>query len=439
MRLAGYCRVSTQEQSQEGYSLQAQQSAIRAYAAAEGCEVARFYIDAGVSAFSDDIAHRPAFNALMADIATGLFDRLAITQIDRFARSNIVAVQQLRFLYDHGCTLVSLAERWDFSTASGRFQFQLMSSLAEFDSRLKSERTSAGIAAKRAGGGHHGAVPWGAVRDERGRLSVHPERADTLRQILAWATEHGGLWIATRLNERGIPTRQSGKPWQQASVASIVNNGAWLADQPEPWPSLWLAARGRVKPLPVGADGVVNLLTGLLRCACGGILVYKYKSDSPHRYLQCRHYASGARPSGHGCPYPRKRRAEYYEGVVEAWLLGLPPLTASGDDDGGAVAAQRLAIAERRRIAEELYFASMDRAAYRARLDALKAEEAALPVPVGGGQALAEEVEFGQQLWPGLNTREKNTLLRRLLVRVVVTGPECAVEPVAALARLVTG
>ena len=435
-RIAGYCRVSTDMQAEEGFSLAAQSAAITRYAAEQGCDDPDLHIDAGRSAFSDDIAARPAFAALMADVAARKYDVVAVTQLDRFARSNIVAVQQLRFLYEHGCTLVSLSERWDFSTASGRFQFQLMSSLAEFDSRLKSERTAAGIAAKRAQGGHHGAVPWGAVRDERGHLAVNPARADLLAQILAWSAEHGGQWIATRLNALGVPTRQSGQPWQQTSVASIVGHGAWLAEQPEPWPSLWLAARARPKAPPVGLSANINLLTGLMRCACGGIVVYKYRGGSPHRYLQCRHYRQADRPTGHGCPHPHKKRAEHYEAVVEAWLLAPPTITAARDDTGTSV-ARRVALAERRRIAEELYFTSGDRAAYRARLAALGAEEAALPVPHGGGAALASLVPLAQQAWPGMDTRARNALLRRLVARVVICGPECAVEPVPALAGLV--
>ena len=48
-KVAIYCRVSTQEQAEEGYSLEEQQRLIREYCQQKNYEVAMVYEDAGIS------------------------------------------------------------------------------------------------------------------------------------------------------------------------------------------------------------------------------------------------------------------------------------------------------------------------------------------------------------------------------------------------------
>ena len=63
MRAVLYERVSSEEQV-EGYSLDAQDRAGRAYCEAQGWDVVRVYRDEGKSARTDDLAKRPQFAAM---------------------------------------------------------------------------------------------------------------------------------------------------------------------------------------------------------------------------------------------------------------------------------------------------------------------------------------------------------------------------------------
>lgn len=60
IKAASYSRVSDEEQV-EGYSLDAQRRAFRAYTESQGWEVHREYVEEGVSARTDDVAKRPLF------------------------------------------------------------------------------------------------------------------------------------------------------------------------------------------------------------------------------------------------------------------------------------------------------------------------------------------------------------------------------------------
>src|SRR5688500_3929753 len=91
-RAALYYRVSSEEQV-EGYSLDAQQRAARAYCESHGWSVAHEYRDEGRSARTDDLRKRPAFAAMLADADAGLFDVVVVHKLDRFARNRRIAFE----------------------------------------------------------------------------------------------------------------------------------------------------------------------------------------------------------------------------------------------------------------------------------------------------------------------------------------------------------
>jgi DNA invertase Pin-like site-specific DNA recombinase len=78
-RIALYARVSTTDQRPE-----VQLNALREYAAARRLDVAREYVDHGVSGTRD---RRPALDALLADAKRRRFDGVAAVKLDRLARS----------------------------------------------------------------------------------------------------------------------------------------------------------------------------------------------------------------------------------------------------------------------------------------------------------------------------------------------------------------
>lgn len=64
--VAVYRRVSSEEQV-EGYSLDAQTRAIRAYCESHGWGIVHEYADEGKSARYEDLDRRPDFKAMLAD------------------------------------------------------------------------------------------------------------------------------------------------------------------------------------------------------------------------------------------------------------------------------------------------------------------------------------------------------------------------------------
>ena len=139
----GYARVSTDDQR-----LDLQLDALRA----AGCE--KVFEDAGASGAQ---ARRPGLDACLAALQPG--DVLTVWRLDRLGRSMPHLVSVVADLGKRGIGFQSLTEAMDTTTAGGELFFHIAGALAQFERRLISERTKAGLAAARRRGKHLGRSP----------------------------------------------------------------------------------------------------------------------------------------------------------------------------------------------------------------------------------------------------------------------------------------
>lgn len=185
-RLAVYARVSTTDQRPE-----IQLHALRGYASARGLEVAQEYVDHGISGAK---SRRPALDQLLADARRRRFDVLAVTKLDRLARS----VRHLTVLAGElealGVDLVVLDQSIDTTTPSGRLLFHTLAAVAEFERDLIRERVSAGMAAARRRGSRLGR-PQALSPEQRERL-VRLHRLGNSQRAIAQALGVGKGTIA---------------------------------------------------------------------------------------------------------------------------------------------------------------------------------------------------------------------------------------------------
>jgi len=143
-RRAGlYGRVSTGEQSTES-----QLHALRRYAEARGWGVQEF-IDHGVSGARE---RRPALDRLVKAARARQIDIVAVTKLDRLARSTHHLVTLGRELAELGVDLVVLDQQIDTTTPTGRLLFHMLAAIAEFERDLIRERVKAGLERAKAKG-----------------------------------------------------------------------------------------------------------------------------------------------------------------------------------------------------------------------------------------------------------------------------------------------
>jgi site-specific DNA recombinase len=208
----GYVRVSTSGQAIEGVSLEAQQARIKAWCTANGYELQQTFTDEGIS--GKRTINRPALNSAIAAVCRQKGAALVVYSLSRLARSTRDAINLAEKLEKAGADLVSLSERLDTTSASGKMIFRLLAVLAEFERDLISERTRAALAHKRSKNERTGNIPFGYRLAENG-VHLVPESTEqaTLRRLRSMKMR-GLPWrvIAEQFNEEGVPTR-NGQPW----------------------------------------------------------------------------------------------------------------------------------------------------------------------------------------------------------------------------------
>lgn len=100
---------------------------------------------------------RPGMRRLLDTIRPG--DVVVVWRIDRLGRSLRDLLDTVTVLRDQGVEIRSLSDGIDSTTALGRMQINLLTTLAEYERELNAERVAAGIAAARARGVRLGRPP----------------------------------------------------------------------------------------------------------------------------------------------------------------------------------------------------------------------------------------------------------------------------------------
>lgn len=174
-----YVRVSTQEQASQGYSLNAQQEALENYAKALGYEIHRIYRDEGKSA--KDL-NRPEMTQMLADAESKKFSAIFIYKLDRFSRSIKDLILTIDKLKDWGIDFVSLQDRIETTSASGKLMFHIISAFAEFERNIIGDRTKFGMQRKAKEGGFITKAPKGYSLVNK-KLVINEQEAEKVRAI----------------------------------------------------------------------------------------------------------------------------------------------------------------------------------------------------------------------------------------------------------------
>ncbi|KVP94328.1 hypothetical protein WJ95_04495 [Burkholderia ubonensis] len=168
----GYARVSTDEQD----------LALQIDALTEaGCQ--RIFRDQGISGSQ---FQRPGLQAVLAEVSAN--DTLVVWRLDRLGRSLGKLVELMSHLRHRRVNFQSLSEAIDTSSAGGMLVFHMMAALAEFEQRLISERTRAGIAAALARGGRIGRKP--ALTQEQRSLAIQMLETCPLHEVASAFSVH---------------------------------------------------------------------------------------------------------------------------------------------------------------------------------------------------------------------------------------------------------
>ena len=88
---------------------------------------------------------RPIKQVLLQRLRKNEFLGVVVYKLDRWARSSTELILETKELSDKGIGFISLSDNLDFTSASGKLHFQILSAFAEFERALISERTKEGL------------------------------------------------------------------------------------------------------------------------------------------------------------------------------------------------------------------------------------------------------------------------------------------------------
>lgn len=220
MRLAAYCRVST-DKAEQKLSLENQRSYYRRYAEDNGFTLVGIYCDEGIS--GKQTKNREGFMKMIADGESGRFDLLAVKDVSRFARNTCDFLGGIRRLKAKGIDVRFLGTNSSVFTDS-EFVLTIYAALAQQESENLSRRVIFGKTetAKR---GRVPRVIYGYDKVDNFTLKVNESEAETVRKVYTLYTSEslscGG--IAKQLTELGAPTKLGGD-WTGKAVSRILKN-----------------------------------------------------------------------------------------------------------------------------------------------------------------------------------------------------------------------
>jgi len=226
METAIYCRVSTEEQAQEGFSIRAQEQKLKDYANVKDWSIYNFYIDEGIS--GKNITERPAVLRMIEEIKAGHVKNVLVFKLDRLTRSVADLVYLIDLFKVHQCDFNSLTESIDTSTASGRMFIKIIGIFAEFERENIGERVRVGKERKAKEGFTTACcnISYGFDRENGERIqTVNEEEAQRVRMIFDMYVNQGMSLsaIAKSFNMQKI-TSKKGFLWNAASIKAVLTN-----------------------------------------------------------------------------------------------------------------------------------------------------------------------------------------------------------------------
>lgn len=224
-------RVSTEEQAEKGYSMQAQRSEAECRAFELGCgsEDIFFFSDEGISG---SILERPqlmnALNMIKKENAKPkYFICYDSSRLSRNASHQLILIDEIK---KSGATLVLLKNNYE-DNAEGRFQLTVMAAVDEYERARLKLRTGMGKRAKAIqhklthNPGLYG-YDFDPITD---KLAINEEQAKILKKIYcSLIEEHNGpSEIAKELNDSGIASPRM-KKWTRNTVRRILSNPSYM-------------------------------------------------------------------------------------------------------------------------------------------------------------------------------------------------------------------
>lgn len=386
MRCGVYVRVSTDDQRDNGYSIDSQLRIIKEYCEKNEYDIVDVYNDAGHS--GKDLM-RPEMQRLLKDIKSKKIDKLVAIKVDRLTRNNYDGFWLLNYCEENDVKIELILEPYDVSTANGEMIFGMNLVFGQRERKEIGARTKRAMEEMVLERIHPSKAPYGYIRNkETGHLEVEPIEAEVVKEIFELCKQGNSTRdIATIMKDNNAYLKQ-GK-WKADRVYKILTNSIYIGIfeygkyKRKPQDILrvenycepiidevtWNATRNvLVKNKHSNYGEYIHLFSGLVKCPiCGEIMSssesFKYPNGNQKVYyhLRCKNHNC----SGFGLHYNTEKIETKLKQVLEELTLFMLSMnneiitcnsTKSDDVKDIEKAIEKLKLQEKRLV--DLYLSS---------------------------------------------------------------------------------
>ena len=386
MRCGIYVRVSTDDQRDNGYSIDSQLRMIKEYCEKNDYDIVDVYNDAGHS--GKDLM-RPEMQRLLKDIKSKKIDKLIAIKVDRLTRNNYDGFWLLNYCEERDVKIELILEPYDVSTANGEMIFGMNLVFGQRERKEIGARTKRAMEEMALERIHPNKAPYGYIRNkETGHLEVEPIEAEVVKEIFELCKQGNSTRsIATIMKDNNAYLKQ-GK-WKSDRVYKILSNSIYIGVfeygkyKRKPQDILrvenycepiidevtWNTTRNvLVKNKHSNYGEYIHLFSGLVKCPiCGEIMSssesFKYPNGKQKVYyhLRCKNHNC----SGFGLHYNTEKIETKLKQVLEELTLFMLSMdneiitcnsTKSDDVKDIEKAIEKLKLQEKRLV--DLYLSS---------------------------------------------------------------------------------
>lgn len=229
MKVAAYCRVSTDKEDQAN-SFESQQRYFREYIGRQpGWELYGIYADEGITGTSTK--KRAAFNRMIQDARLRRFDLIVTKEISRFARNTLDSLAYTRELKRMGIGVFFLNDNMNTLTEDSEMLLAIKATMAQEESRSTSARVKWGQTRRMEQGVVFGRSLLG-YDVQHGKMTVNQKGAEIVRLIFhKYVHERkGAAVIARELREAGYQTLTGSTRWRNTVILKILRNEKYCGD-----------------------------------------------------------------------------------------------------------------------------------------------------------------------------------------------------------------
>jgi site-specific DNA recombinase len=224
-----YVRVSTQEQSEKGWSIEGQIEECVHFCENREIRVVEVFRDEGLSGSKLD---RPGLLAVLDYAETKAFDSLVLWRFDRLSRNDVDFLSILRLLDKMGIEVDSVTEPLPSQGPYGQFMMGMLGLMANLERNVLRMRVMMGMKARARAGLYRGCTPpYGYDYDEgTGHLVPSPREADGVRYAFSTYIEVESVgMVIRRMEEAGYPPKHSRK-WHRSTMWRILRNRVYIGE-----------------------------------------------------------------------------------------------------------------------------------------------------------------------------------------------------------------